>query len=219
MVVLMGRTKSDKWVLGAEVAECSEQELMSRLREYRPKGLWEFRNGALWINRTRIESPEAMRAASIYGKRKDYTPPKRKVYQAESKSPLEDSLKEIFTKHRVVRWGGSEVGLASRKKGSQYVYFMLCEGYVKVGVARWPEKRLTVIQGGNPFQVTLWGLLLPVNEDPFALEAHLQHLLRPHQVHLEWFKPEAFDLISSFQAKREVPKGPNLRLIRADAWE
>lgn len=67
-----------------------------------------------------------------------------------------------------------------------FVYVMVCEGFVKIGVATNIEDRLTTLQIGNPFEIKIikaWR-----TTDPGQLEDRLHAILERYRVRGEWFK-------------------------------
>lgn len=197
------------WVKASEVVGLTEQQVARALQGRRQSGLWEFREGEVWVNLRALGSVEDLlnreaQARPIKGPTRQKPCRTRKDF----KSP-DLGLRYALSEATVVRWFGKEQG--GREDGEQYVYFVECEGYVKIGVARWPEKRLTVMQGGNPFPMTLWGLLLPKGS-AFELEAHLHHWLRPYSLKLEWFNADAMDLLWSIEVSDLVKNGRASRI-------
>lgn len=84
-----------------------------------------------------------------------------------------------------------------------YVYLMACEGFVKVGVAVDPSWRLTTIQVGNPFEVTLFASRL---FRTFAEATRCEWTLHKdfaEQMHRgEWFRVEPETAKSALDAYR-----------------
>lgn len=206
------------WVLARDVSEVPQAEFLQLLRGYRPSGLWEFRNGEVWVNLEVLENPDEMNRRSVLRGRSEKPVMRNPIHK---KKPIDvphhvRAVDRLAKKNAIVRWEGSELGLARRQKGAQYVYIVTCKGYVKIGVARWPEKRLTVMQGGNPFPMALWGLVLPKGEKAFALETELHSAFSPFRVQLEWFSGEVLELLGTIKPDRVMRRPANLTPIRDD---
>lgn len=71
-------------------------------------------------------------------------------------------------------------------KPPQGVYFFECEGFIKVGVASDPQKRLWQAQVGNPFEIRLISFRLW--DDAIEREREVHHKLAAYHVRGEWFK-------------------------------
>ena len=72
-------------------------------------------------------------------------------------------------------------------------YFILCDGYIKVGRSNNPKERARNIQTGNPHDVKLLGYI--ENEKSYCknVELDVQTTLTKHGYHIrgEWFKAES----------------------------
>lgn len=72
-------------------------------------------------------------------------------------------------------------------------YFILCDGYIKVGRSNNPKARAQNIQTGNPHSVKLLGHI--ENYKPYCkdVERDVQATLKKHGYHFrgEWFKAES----------------------------
>jgi hypothetical protein len=64
-----------------------------------------------------------------------------------------------------------------------YVYFLRCGDYVKVGRSRDPRKRLAMLSASVPYPCEL----LLVISGPPSLERELHHLFREARERYEWF--------------------------------
>lgn len=77
------------------------------------------------------------------------------------------------------------------------IYFIQIEnsdGFIKVGLARFPAARLAALQTGNPYKLKLLGVVSRVTE---AFETRLHTHFQQFKVRGEWFKPvpELLDFI------------------------
>lgn len=68
----------------------------------------------------------------------------------------------------------------------RFVYFIECQGYVKVGVAYDPAKRIVDLQVGSPFKHKLLKTFECINAQKY--EAKLHKLWRQFRVQGEWFR-------------------------------
>lgn len=92
-----------------------------------------------------------------------------------------------------------------------YVYFIRASGFVKIGVAKNPSKRLCEIQVGNPHELSLVGSLpCASNKHARKLERFLHRSFRAHRVRGEWFL---------YEQTIEASKRISVRLLKADAFE
>lgn len=64
------------------------------------------------------------------------------------------------------------------------VYFLLCEGFVKIGYGNDPEQRCRAAQVGNPFPVTLIAVALGGKTEEVILHRAFRNL----HVRAEWFR-------------------------------
>lgn len=200
---------NEEWVTASQIPCTTEKELAKTLRGYKPSGLWEIRGGVLWVNTKRLGNATPIDKKSATKKRRQQQCSNTDLKEVPRRHVRtnREIIENLLRKQSVVMWGGSEFGYKDRSQGEQYVYFVECEGFVKIGVARWPEKRLTVMQGGNPYPMRLWGLLLPKEKTPFELEADLHTWMRPYNHHLEWFNNEGLAFLSSIRPQREAVAG------------
>ena len=84
-----------------------------------------------------------------------------------------------------------------------FVYFLACEGFVKIGYSDTPFDRLSKIQTGNPFAVEYLGAIrgtLETEQEIHRQWAHLRH-------RGEWFKatPELSEALHALLAKNPEP--------------
>lgn len=68
-------------------------------------------------------------------------------------------------------------------------------GYVKIGHARDPQKRLNTYNVGCPFGQYTFAALIPVHDAP-AAEAWAHRMVRRHAVRGEWFQVHADDAVN-----------------------
>jgi hypothetical protein len=66
----------------------------------------------------------------------------------------------------------------------QFVYFIACEQFVKIGVSSSPWYRPRALATGNPFACRLIGLI----EGGHATEVALHRRFAEHRHRLEWFR-------------------------------
>lgn len=64
-----------------------------------------------------------------------------------------------------------------------FVYFVWCEGFVKIGRTLDIKERLSDLRTGNPFPITVLGVI----EGTKKLESQLHKKYRNQKVHGEWF--------------------------------
>ena len=70
-----------------------------------------------------------------------------------------------------------------------YVYMIRCKGFLKIGHAKNPEKRIQELQIGNPFELTTVALLpFPSKASAHAFEKDLHRRLKKHKIRGEWFR-------------------------------
>ncbi len=75
---------------------------------------------------------------------------------------------------------------AQRELGESYVYLVACGDFVKIGLAADPQKRLAMMQTGNPIELTIikvWHTLTPQIDEECL---HAQY--EKYRVRGEWFK-------------------------------
>lgn len=69
-----------------------------------------------------------------------------------------------------------------------YVYIMEAGEFVKIGVAKCPDKRLEQMQTGNPFAIKILALLpFSSPRQAYAEESRIHKFLRSHHFRGEWF--------------------------------
>jgi hypothetical protein len=71
-----------------------------------------------------------------------------------------------------------------RAKWTHYIYFLTCEGYVKIGYARDPMQRWAAAQVGNPFPIALAAIALGGKKE----ERILHRTFRDLHLRAEWFR-------------------------------
>lgn len=69
---------------------------------------------------------------------------------------------------------------------SELVYVMWCHGFVKIGVAVNVVKRVSELQVGNPFEITLLGFWK--SQNAVQEEETIHACLNQYRVRGEWFK-------------------------------
>lgn len=67
-----------------------------------------------------------------------------------------------------------------------YIYVIQCQGFVKIGIADNPKKRLSELQVGCPFKLELVRAF--ASRDPRRDEKSLHHSLGKHHERGEWFR-------------------------------
>jgi hypothetical protein len=88
-----------------------------------------------------------------------------------------------------------------------YVYLIQDGRAVKIGVARYPDNRLSLLQIGNPRQLRLIHQeSMETHELALKVEAQLHHKCRRLNIRGEWFRQEAIAIARNyFSARNEWP--------------
>lgn len=99
-----------------------------------------------------------------------------------------------------------------RARWTHYLYFLICEGHVKIGYARDPGVRCRAAQVGNPFRVILAGIALGGERE----ERILHRAFRSLHVRAEWFRlaPPLDDVVAKI---REI-NAPDEAREWLDGW-
>ena len=71
--------------------------------------------------------------------------------------------------------------------GGPFVYAIVAESAVKIGIARNPFTRIRELQTGNPLDLRLVAIE-DAGEDARYLEHYVHHALRAHRMRGEWFR-------------------------------
>lgn len=79
--------------------------------------------------------------------------------------------------------GRADFSFQAREVSSPLVYFMECEGFIKIGKAVHPEGRLEALQTGNPFEISI---LLTIDAD----EKQMHKIFASCHHSGEWFRRE-----------------------------
>ena len=82
---------------------------------------------------------------------------------------------------RLTRQADKDRKIATR---THFIYFLVCEGHVKIGYGRDPLQRCSAAQVGNPFPVELAGIATGGERE----ERALHHAFRDLHVRAEWFR-------------------------------
>lgn len=82
------------------------------------------------------------------------------------------------------------MSLATRDDGPlSGVYFVACEGYVKIGLSSNVVQRFRTIQVANPFKVEPLGFIAKSSPlEAEKLEVQLHERFKPERIHGEWFR-------------------------------
>jgi len=191
-----------RWVRLSDVCPESITSAVIRLRRLRPCGLWEIRNGEIWVNRDRFD--EISRCPVVPG-----TPPRDAPSPSDQQPDID--LRATLTESTIVRWEWRD--LCGWEASEQpYVYFVECQGYVKIGVAKSPHKRMANMQSGNPFPLTLWGAIMPNKADAFTVEAALHHWFWTQHHSLEWFHSEVLMTLEAQITYEDLENGRDGRI-------
>lgn len=98
-----------------------------------------------------------------------------------------------------------------------YVYLIKCEGFVKIGNAHDPEKRMKDMQVGNPFELELIAKLpFEGKRAAHTYEMELHHRLRKHRVRGEWFAHKAVSL--ALRAPHKAGDKKTKRTPKDERW-
>jgi len=90
--------------------------------------------------------------------------------------------KELSRAHS--HWREHRKKEAHQRRARERVYFIQCEGFVKIGYSHSPIRRLDAIQTSNPFACRLLGTVAGGS----AVELELHQALAEHRHVGEWFR-------------------------------
>lgn len=79
---------------------------------------------------------------------------------------------------------GPEVGVAGRKVALQFVYFLECDGKIKIGVTRNLKQRMASLKTAASSKIEL----IAAVEGGADVERALHRKLQPHRLEGEWFR-------------------------------
>lgn len=77
------------------------------------------------------------------------------------------------------------------------VYFIQCEGFIKVGMAKDYERRLEALQAANPLPLRMVAVLEGERFYPPYVEADIHRKLRAHCVSGEWFRMTMDEIVEA----------------------
>lgn len=69
-----------------------------------------------------------------------------------------------------------------------YLYFIKCEGFVKIGISKKPHVRIQTLQIGSPFKYNVIGTIQV--EVAYKLEKEIHWLFEEYNERGEWFRLE-----------------------------
>jgi hypothetical protein len=119
------------------------------------------------------------------------------LYMNENKwgPPVWDEKRGMFLQKLLGEYNPSPTTkpiLIEKIEGPQFfVYFIQAEnsdGFIKIGFAKNPIKRLLLFQTGNPYKLKLLGVISGVTEH-YELELHVR--FQRFRVRGEWFRPDS----------------------------
>jgi hypothetical protein len=90
--------------------------------------------------------------------------------------------KELARAHS--HWREHRKNEVRQRRTRERVYFIQCEGFVKIGYSHSPIRRLDEIKSTNPFACRILGTV----EGGSALEWELHQALAAHRHEREWFR-------------------------------
>ena len=101
-----------------------------------------------------------------------------------------------------------------------YVYMIKADQFVKVGVAKNPEKRLEQMQTGSPYELEIIALLPFITRSmAFEYENHLHRRLRRFHFRGEWFSIECLGIAFKQAASHMSKKKQGVVTIDDDRWQ
>lgn len=112
----------------------------------------------------------------------------------------------------LIRGDSGEGGFAAKKTPNSFLYFIQCTGPggpIKIGHTKVVERRLSALQMGCPWALTLIGHVAV--DDGVAIEEQLHYRFAKTRVRGEWFAAtaELLDLASRADRYRARPKPPS----------
>ena len=91
------------------------------------------------------------------------------------------------------------------------IYFVTCNGFVKIGYSSNPEERLNTIQTGNPYEVFLEATL----DGGAGTEKEIQHFFSQYHHNREWFelKGDLLEFLEALKTGTTFPENTHKNLL------